>query len=110
MKIYTKVAVVILVIAVVAVVGYFGYNYFMNNGGNGNGNGEWPHTGDINGDGNVNSGDARYIAMYLTGDPLYQDPQDDMDTDCDGDVDDDDSAYLQSHLAGIPGYETLYPC
>jgi len=66
-------------------------------------------TGDINGDGNVNSGDVTYLAKCLVGNPAYQNPKGGLDVNMDGNCNSADVMYLARHLIGYPGYETLYP-
>jgi PKD repeat protein len=66
-------------------------------------------SGDMNGDGNVNSGDVRYLALYLAGDPDYNPLHDDGDVNSDGNVNSGDVRYLALYLAGDPDYSPLYP-
>ncbi|HVQ00402.1 MAG TPA: hypothetical protein VMT57_02695 [Candidatus Thermoplasmatota archaeon] len=65
---------------------------------------------DFNGDGTLSIVDVRYLAMHLTGDPLYGN--------CNGcslDINSDqltnivDARYLAMYLTGDPQYEQLYP-
>ena len=69
-----------------------------------------PRTGDINGDGKVNSADVRYLANHIAGTAGYEKVYADPDIDCNGKVDDDDVHYLARHLVGDPDYKQLYPC
>ena len=69
-----------------------------------------PKTGDINGDGKVNSADVRYLANHIAGTAGYEKVYADPDINCDGLVNDDDVAYLQKHLTGDPDHKQLYPC
>ena len=69
-----------------------------------------PRTGDINGDGKVNSGDAQYLANHIAGTAGYEKVYADPDIDCNGKVNQDDVDYLQKHLTGDPAYKQLYPC
>jgi hypothetical protein len=66
-------------------------------------------TGDMNGDGKVNSGDVRYLGMFLAGDPAYSPLYADGDVNGDGNVNSGDVRYLGMFLAGDPDYHPLYP-
>jgi len=65
--------------------------------------------GDMNGDGNVNSADVRYLALHLAGNPSYAVLHSDGDVNSDGNVNSADVRYLALYLAGNPAYSPLYP-
>jgi PKD repeat protein len=65
--------------------------------------------GDMNGDGNVNSADVRYLALHLAGNPSYAVLHSDGDVNSDGNVNSADVRYLALYLAGNPAYTPLYP-
>jgi hypothetical protein len=66
--------------------------------------------GDMNGDNEVDSGDVRYLAMHLVGDPLYAVLDFDKgDVNNDNNLDSGDVRYLAMYLVGDPLYSPLYP-
>jgi len=66
-------------------------------------------SGDINGDGIVNSGDVRYLAKYIVGEPLYAPLFASGDINSDGKMNSADIRYLSLYLVGNPSYTPLYP-
>jgi PKD repeat protein len=74
-----------------------------------------PSDGDMNGDGFVNSGDIRYIAIYVASggnDPNYKPLHADGDVNNDHDVNSGDIRYLAIYVASggmDPDYSPLYP-
>jgi hypothetical protein len=68
-----------------------------------------PLTGDINGDGNLNSGDTLFLAHHIAGDTGYETCSAHPDINWDGDVNQLDVDYLGNHLVGNPAYAELYP-
>ena len=65
--------------------------------------------GDMNGDGNLNSADVRYLAKHIVGDPGYSTLHASGDVNCDGNLNSADVRYLAKHIVGDSGYENLYP-
>lgn len=66
-------------------------------------------TGDMNGDCMLNSGDVRYLALYLCGNPEFQPLYAPEDVNGDGIVNSGDVRYLGMYLTGDPDYDPLYP-
>jgi len=65
--------------------------------------------GDMNGDCMLNSGDVRYLALYLCGNPEFQPVYAPEDVNGDGHINSGDVRYLGMYLTGDPSYEPLYP-
>ena len=67
-------------------------------------------TGDMNGDGDLNSADARYLMMHMMGAPGYETLHSgDGDVNNDGSLNSADARYLMMHMMGHPDYTPLYP-
>jgi len=67
-----------------------------------------PTTGDMNGDGDLNSADALYLTHWLNGDAGYETLYANPDVDCSGTAADEDVTYLQCYLTGNPSCDPLY--
>jgi len=65
--------------------------------------------GDMNNDHKFNSGDVRYLALFIAGDPDYSPLYADGDVNSDGKINSGDVRYLALNLAGDPDYMPLYP-
>jgi len=65
--------------------------------------------GDMNGNGETNSNDVRYLAKHIAGDPLYETLYSEGDVNGNGAVNSADVRYLALHIAGDSEYGTLCP-
>jgi len=65
--------------------------------------------GDMNGDNKLNSGDVRYLALHIVGNPLYVILHAEGDVNSDGKINVGDVYYLAKYLVGDPLYDPLYP-
>jgi hypothetical protein len=68
-----------------------------------------PYSGDMNGDGNLNSADVLYLARYLIKYPGFSPLHSAGDTNGDGNLNSADVRYLAMHFVGHPDYQELYP-
>jgi len=66
-------------------------------------------TGDINGDGALNSADIRHLVLYIIGRPGYEYIFTNPDIDSNNIVNTDDAIYLFMYIVGDPEYGELYP-
>ena len=72
-------------------------------------NGPTTCDGDMNGNGETNSNDVRYLAKHIAGDPLYDILYAEGDVNGNGAVNSADVRYLALYIAGDPEYGTLCP-
>ena len=68
-----------------------------------------PLNPDLNGDGNHNSGDVRYLAGHIMNQPGYEYIYGNPDVNSDGNLNSGDVRYFAMNLVGNPDYQPLWP-